>query len=580
MPLFAIPWAFAGLAAAAGLAGVYWLRNRSRRRPVSALFLWDEQRRATQGGQLLQSIQTPLLFFLELLAILLLVLGATDPRVRITPVRHVVVVLDDSYSMQAEDGAVRAAAVEAIESLFAHTATEARLVLAGKEPRLLGPAVRSAAAARAQLQSWAPHGVAVSLPKAIVLADSLAGPDGRVLVLTDQPPNPSPDTGRLEWRAVGRPRANLAITNAIRTGLDPPRLLLEVSNLSEEPVASTLTLQYADQRRRQQPLTIPARDRTLLVMAIPPDAGPIIASLPDDALAIDNRVTLLPSRDRPVRVDVRIADARIHHDFTTALQATGLANLDAAAPELIVTDAAAPSEEAWVLQVLVPDKEESRCYAGPFILDRTHPLLEGVSLEGVIWAGQPRAVLPGRPIVSVADALLLSADARLAGPVRLHMQYHPEWSNLSQQPVLPIVLLNLLQWRQGESIDAVSANQRLGWPVTLRLGRESKHVTLTDPAGEETELTPRQGLVTFRGDRVGLYRLRYDDHSRLYAFDALDRTESDLTPAREGHWGRWDETGLYRRQYSSLAYLLVLTAAVVLLGHQLLLWRQGGRGRA
>src|SRR5258708_39364900 len=101
-PLFLYPLAFLGLAAVPALVGIYLLRNRFRRQPVSSLMLWVDAREARAGGTRLRRLQTPLLFLLELLVILLLVFSASDPQMRLTQgTRPLVVVLDDSFSMLA-----------------------------------------------------------------------------------------------------------------------------------------------------------------------------------------------------------------------------------------------------------------------------------------------------------------------------------------------------------------------------------------------------------------------------------------------------------------------------------------------
>ena len=91
-----------GPVGAAALVAVYWLRNRSRRVVVSSLVFWSDVRRPRRGGLILQRLQTPLCFFLELLAIALLVAAAAGPAILSREiVRPLVVVLDDSYSMLA-----------------------------------------------------------------------------------------------------------------------------------------------------------------------------------------------------------------------------------------------------------------------------------------------------------------------------------------------------------------------------------------------------------------------------------------------------------------------------------------------
>ena len=74
------PLALLGLAGVPLLVGIYLLRNRFRRQPVSSLMLWLDAREVRQGGTRIRRLQTPLLFLLELLAILLLVLAAAEPR--------------------------------------------------------------------------------------------------------------------------------------------------------------------------------------------------------------------------------------------------------------------------------------------------------------------------------------------------------------------------------------------------------------------------------------------------------------------------------------------------------------------
>src|SRR5438876_10297452 len=108
LPLLTAPWALAALAALPALAALYWLRNTWREVPVSSLIFWMHQSESQASGLRMRRLQTPLLFFLEIAALLLLALAATGPRVDTGQGRWpLVVVLDDSFSMQAggEDSA-------------------------------------------------------------------------------------------------------------------------------------------------------------------------------------------------------------------------------------------------------------------------------------------------------------------------------------------------------------------------------------------------------------------------------------------------------------------------------------------
>src|SRR5262245_63368492 len=104
-----------------------------------------------EGGRTIHRLQTPLLFFLELLAILLLVTAAAGPVMRAGESgRPLVVVLDDSFSMLSgagkddTTGSARDRALRAIEGELKRDRYEpVRFALAGETPQLLGEAANN-----------------------------------------------------------------------------------------------------------------------------------------------------------------------------------------------------------------------------------------------------------------------------------------------------------------------------------------------------------------------------------------------------------------------------------------------------
>jgi Aerotolerance regulator N-terminal len=178
MPVFTFPIAFLAVLAVPALVAIYWLRNRAREQRVSSLLLWMHEAQRWDGGRRIRRLQTPLLFFLELLTILLLAAAAAGPVMRAGERgRPLVVVLDDSFSMLAggERGA-RAQAVQAIErELRANRYDSVRFVLAGESPQLLGETISRADQARALLESWRCGAARASLDEAIAFAFELGG---------------------------------------------------------------------------------------------------------------------------------------------------------------------------------------------------------------------------------------------------------------------------------------------------------------------------------------------------------------------------------------------------------------------
>ena len=235
---FAFPLAFVALLAVPALVAIYWLRSRHKRQPVSTLMLWMDQREAREGGVLIHRLQTPLLFFLELLTILLLILAAARPAVNARDsARSLTIVLDDSFSMLAgSSDSSRSRALAAVEKeIHNGRYSSVRLIVAGETPQILGEAARDLD--RELLKEWRCQSPSADLAEAISFAFALGGNRPRILVATDQPPPEEPTDGRLEWWSFGTAGHNVAFVNATRSARDPQeRCLLEVANLSRSPV--------------------------------------------------------------------------------------------------------------------------------------------------------------------------------------------------------------------------------------------------------------------------------------------------------------------------------------------------------
>src|SRR5262249_36828194 len=151
-----------------------------------------------------------LLFFLELLALLLLVVAATGPHWKLAQsTRPLIVVLDDSFSMRAVSGKVtaQARAREALQKLFRfQPPPSTRLLLAAKEPQLLGASGRNWSEVDKLLAQWTCWSPDSSVDAAITLASELGKQQANILVLTDHAPaERNIANNRLQWRSFGAP---------------------------------------------------------------------------------------------------------------------------------------------------------------------------------------------------------------------------------------------------------------------------------------------------------------------------------------------------------------------------------------
>src|SRR5215469_15762597 len=247
LPLFTTPLAFWSLLALPVLVGIYWLRTRHRRYPVSSLMLWLDPRESQQGGTRIDRLRTPLLFFLELLALTLLVFSAADPHLPLRQsVRPLIVVLDDSFSMQAGgEQSPRSQAVAALaEELKRHSRPSVRFLLAGDSTQALGETAHTTPEALDRLRDWHCRASSARLEETLSFASELGGELPLLLVLTDHAPPNELSTGRVQWWAFGQPRANVAIVNAVRTPHEGrERCLLEIANYAEESSETVLVVE-------------------------------------------------------------------------------------------------------------------------------------------------------------------------------------------------------------------------------------------------------------------------------------------------------------------------------------------------
>lgn len=610
MPLIAHLWALAGLAAVPGLLLVYFLYSRFRRREVSSLFLWRDLGRQAAGHGRVRFLLPPVSFWLEALLLLLLALAAAQLCWRSRQaLRPLVVVLDDSFSMQAvvAGGSVRERAHDALQSeLRRLQPSSVRLVLAGRVPRV-GPRLPPTELGRA-LATWHCRAATADLDKALLAARTHA-PDTRVLVLTDHPPTAPITEPTVKWLALGRPAANAGIVNAVRTAATATedRVLVEVRVFGPE-VGDPVVVLAADGRELHRaalpPAAAPATVRTAtvgtmpataesatpaaasadtrtLVVAVPAVAGRIRAVLTDDALPADN-LCELPQAWRPrLRVELLTQQAHLHDAFTRAMRAVALEPPPAeAAARLLVLDGAAapavaPDPDSWLVRFHVPAKGQP--YTGPFVLNRTHPLTEGLDPEGLVWCGDP-APGDGLPVLLAGDVPLVRDTHLPGGAHLLDVALDPERSTLLQSPAWPVLVWNLLHWR-ARAAPGFGTNRALcGQWVRLVTTQTGARVRLVLPDGRHTELRAPAGdrVTGFVPDEPGLYRAECADGAfELSCLPGVPE-ESDLGSSGTGLFGGWDARFALQTGYWSSAALCGLLAAALLALHG---WWVYGRGR-
>lgn len=543
------PLALLGLAAAVpALLALYLLRNRVKRQKVSSLMLWVERSRMTQGGKRLQRNHLPLLFFLELLILLLLIWAAAGPKMlsrRST--RPLTVILDNSASMSAigPDGksTVQRALKRLPEIIREERFAPVRMILAGQEARWLNVESVKQLLQGIPIAPWHAQAAGFKVEKALRLARTGNHPESRLLIISDTPPEQSPADQTLRWLALGTPIPNAGFVNAVRSG---KRCMLEIQG--EGTVQMTLSL---GEENRTVPVELEPGVPRRMVFRVDEPTAHFKASLPDDALMIDNQILLLPAPERQVRIKQEIQHPQLQKLVNDAIESTDRQETSPGPTELLITDSEIPitESETWTLQIVSPTNAQP--FIGPFVVDHSSPLMEGISFEGTAWAASKTQPLPGTPIVMAGQTPLLTRMDDWMGRARFAMQINPQRSTLPHSPSWPTLFWNLVQARSECKPGFREVNLRIGMPPAFT--GSAPLPALTTPGPIEVE---SNGQV-FRA-----------------ALNFLDPAESDLSDCGTAFDGDWMESTALNRHHADLSPLAIWLAFALLGLHQFLLRKE------
>ena len=589
---FAAPLGLLALVAIPAIVAIHLFRRRFPVRPVAGLFLWQVPRARPEGGGRITRLPVTRSLLLECLAALALALLCAGARVSPAAIsRHLVVLLDDAASMGAVNAAGESARDRAVGRVLAEidrlgSGARVTIVRSGDRPSILvGPAARTIEA-RTALAAWTPVSPHHSLALGLRLARELAGQTGEVMVVSNVAPDVRGEasfTGGL-WVAVGEPAANVGVISADRArDPDTGRGTVSLTLLSNagQPVRRQVSVSAAGTVLLTRDLDVPSGSSSL-TLPLPEGVATVRVALSDDALARDNAVVLAEPEPQTVAVEDHLPEGRGRTALEKAFDAlSGVTR--AASGHLAFGDAAALDRPGapgvWRVGFGRPPASwigagEARDFLGPFVMEKRHPMLLGVTLQGVVWAGAlPTLPGPLHPLVSTADRVLAGA-ASMSGPAgsgtSILFNLDLDRTNLVRSPDWPILISNLVELRRQGLPGPERWNYRSGEWVRVRLGHDptaplhyrcggADHAL---PAMRQVEfIAPSPGglLQILEGDRV-LFEI---------GVNFLDEIESSLHQPFTGDTGRLaDAPGLRAESGASsdpLFWILLAVAAAALL---------------
>lgn len=589
--IFSLPLALFSLTALAALAAVYLFRNRFRKQQISSLILWTDHRQPKQGGIKLTRLQTPLLFLLELLILLLLALASAGPMIRSrTAADYYVFVLDDSFSMQAGQPSPKDKAIQFIKETIADSSNfQATILTASQNTQILAEKINNPELLKRQLENWNPDKASSDIPAALNTALPLAGKQAKILILTDHKPQLPLTQGRVRWQSfAATPAPNLAFTAASRKTINSKdRCVIAVTNFSENQTSFTYTLtnEQTGQTLQNQTIQLNPKATHRSVFNLDNTAAPVRASIKsdNDSLAIDNEVLLLPQTKQTLRIGLNIKNDELLKLIKHSLTAAGSTELASFSPHIYITDSntpAQPDPQTWLVNFTV--EPNAPAYAGPFVLDSSHPLAEGLEMSGIIWAAHKKP-LPGSPVITAGSVPLITERANPFTTRQINFNFNPALSNLQLSANWPILIYNLLEYRRKMLPGPTQKNYRLTDSVELTTPKEQTEIEITNPLNQKKTITSAAENIIIQTDNPGIYQIKItepeteqpadtEQNTKQYEFavNPIAPDESDLTQAAAGSWGKWAAATLFWWQYKPLDWLLLLTALAMLTAHRIL----------
>jgi hypothetical protein len=578
------PGGLALLALLVPLVVLYILKIQRKRRRVASTWLWATAQRDLMARSPFKRliVQIPLIVQLLALAALALALARPATRGREFTGDHVAIVIDTSASMSAladpGSGApttrldlARRAARDILSSLA--PGSDALVLEAGRDARLLSPLDRDMTRVRAAVDRVAPRDVEGDLGAAVALAvDRLRQLGGarRIVVLTDgnlaRPASLSGASLPIEVITVGAPVDNTAIVRVdVRSGADPAQgneqvqAFLLIANFGRSPreVYVTMREQNASDVLASRRLLLPPGERVPVPLTFHPSAGDYKKGLvfelsPHDAMPVDDiAYGRVPAGDK---LPVFLAGASpwieraLASDAMVDLRTGSVAELGTSTSigldTFVVVDGACPPAPPGG-DLLIVHPPPGRCFGAmvgagvehPEITswDNGDPRMRFLTLDGVHVAranlvepeGASQKLIGARQGTIAADVSTTTRTGTLLG-------FDVGESDWPLKASFVLFVRNLLEQARAHRAHGITGPARAGEPMRVTLPATATRVEAVGPGGEKIEVGQRGGLAVIPDiAHVGFYQISWQGPqagSALVPANLVSAAESDLTP--------------------------------------------------
>ena len=478
------PWGLLALLAVPALLAIHLLQRRSVVVPVSTLFLLEQLKRDSEGGQRVERLRASLPLWLQLLGVLLLTWLLTDPQwLEKTSVQRIAIVLDGSASMTVAKSAVRKDLPRDLAKLASAT-IQAEIYLIDSRmtsrPLYHGP---GGDGIRTTLEEWTPAGGTHDPAPALRLARNLSGRDGLVLYVTDAATANLPPGVRLY--ACGRPVDNAGIAGVtVEEANGQLEWRATLRNYSSTPQTRQWQVLAGKQVLATESLTLPAKGMAVQRGVFPPGLDELNLTLSGDAFPMDDTAPLLRPKLKEITVSLPTGTGtadRLYESLFASLP--GVRVEPGGSVPVVAYDPLNPQLPGGAAVIFVRDPKPTAPILTGSVLVEKHPLTDGLGWQSLICQDSMKVPLRSEdePLVWIGDRAVLFLRTAGSGQ-QLCFNFDINKSNARR---LPALVLTLHRWME---------NFRSQWPAeewTLSECGQTMGVAVL-PAPAPLELTLRR----------------------------------------------------------------------------------------
>jgi hypothetical protein len=537
--------------------------------------LWQRLLLDRDANTLWQRLRRNLLMLIQLAILALLVFALARPFIPVPSITSgsVVVLLDGSASMLAEEEGVErfALAQGEVGTLINDLAGDSRmtLILVGDTPQVLVSAGQDPSILHQELAKAHAAPAEADWPAALALAAGAAQGfvDGRVVLVTDGglPDALPPMPVEVIVRTVGSAEENLAISAlSSRETPEGSQLFASVTNYGQHLQTALLGLALDDELYDARHIEVRPGDKADFVWSIPEGATVIsaeISEITDDHLPSDNMAWAIHEGGRQSRVLLLSEGNRFLETALAVIPgievfrvdpSPGLSGVNEGEFDLLILDSVAlpadlPRTEMLIINPQRPTEEQRDDTVPVLTTGSVFTNTEVIRVEDspllrfVDWGGVN--VLTGREVsapwmrslvLAEGGPLLLAGDAD--GRRAVILPFRLQDSDLPLQIAFPIVMANIMGWLDpGGSLLSV-ADYVPGEPVRIGTDSSAETMVVRRPDGTLwTQAADEAGLVFPDTGQLGLYEIlsRSADGQRTvgrFTVNLRSEAESRIAP--------------------------------------------------